>query len=311
MGVVNIPYPKNYALRDAIYELIGEGRKQFEISDLLKEKGLSVKKSRVSQIVTELEREEYIICTINTVPKFYSITKKSYPYKSRGLENLRCGCKTKLRIHNQFFKYQITSKSYVTNDIKRWDKVIPMKNGVIQYIYYGHDALGRGLTVQRLEGKNTDTLVIKIADMDWDYDKLDKFDEFILEKRIRAEYGITHYFKMQIRYSGRTKTSYAIRPAPYPELQQAFQLDNYKFGGLQGDSSKEHVSELETDIREKAIRIMEFLNLADSGRLPELFNILMQIKKIDIPLTTIIDVIKDKSEKDLLNENENRERGVI
>ena len=311
MGVVRIPYPKNYILRDTIYTLICEGRKQYEIPDLLKTKGLIGKKSRVSQLVKELEQEEYIRCDIRTAYKSYVITKKPYPYKSRSLQTSQCDCKKDLRIHNQFFKYIITSKSYITNDCKRWDRVIPMKNGVTQFIYFGHDKVGHGVTIQRFEGKNTDTLMMKIGDMDWPYDKLDAFDEFILEKRVRIEYGIMHQFKMQMEFVDKPKETYAIRPAPYLELQQAFQSDNFKVGDLEGDSSIGGIPELETDSRSKAIAIMEFLNCADSGYLPQLVDLLKKLKNIGVPLEMIIDIMKQNSKEILSHERENRERGVI
>jgi len=311
MGAVTIPYPKNYALRDAIYELISKGFIQREIPDKLRQNGITVKKSRVSQIIKELGQEEYVRCNMRTVYKSYVITKKPYPYISKSLQSSRWDRKKEFRIHNQTFKYRIIEKSVLTNDPKRWDEVIKMRGGVTQYLYSGHDALGRDLTVQRMEGKAKDTLVIRIADMNWDYDKLDAFDEFIIEKRVRAEYGIMHHFKMQMEFIGRTKTSYAIRPAPYPELQQAFQSDNYAVGDLEGDSSIADTPELETENRAKAVGIMEFLNLADSGRLPELFDVLKRIKDVHIPLETIIDVIKKKSEQDSLYDMENHERGVI
>ncbi|MCJ7571906.1 MAG: hypothetical protein MUO82_08530 [Candidatus Thermoplasmatota archaeon] len=306
-----MPHPKNYAVRDTIYDLIGMGKKQYEIIVLLREKGFNIKKSRLSQIIGELEQKEYIICNLRTVYKSYIVTKKPYPYKSRSLQTLRCGCKKVLRIHNQTFKYCIIAKSYVTNDPKSWDRIIPMRNSVIQYIYYGHDRLGQGLTVQRFEGKKTDTLMIKIADMEWEYDKLDALDDFIMRKCISAEYGIMHHFKMQMKLIGKTKTSYAIRPTPYTELQQAFQSDNYSVGGLQGDSSKNNIPELETDVRKKAVAIMEFLNLADSGRLPELLDVMKKIKDFNIPLETIIDVMDKNTEKNISIERENCERGVI
>lgn len=274
-------YPKNHALRYAIYNLVGMGKKQYEILDLLRKKGFNIKKSRLSQIFKELEQDEYIICNFRNAYKSYTVTKKPYTYPSRSLQTSRWGCKKKLRIHNQIFKYRITEKTYATNNPKLWDNIIPMKNGVIQYIYYGHDRLGRGITVQRFEGKNKDTLMIKIADMDWEYDKLNAFDDFIFRKLSSAEYGIMHYFKMKMVYVDKAKTSYAISPAPYSELQRAFQLDNYQVGELQGDSSINYTPELETDLRQKAIKIMEFLDLADSGCLPELLVVMKKIKDLN------------------------------
>lgn len=132
MGVVRMPYPKNWALRNFIYDLICKGIKQYQMPPLLEEKGFNIKKSRISQIIKEFEQEEYIICRIKTVPKFYSVTKKPYPYKNKSLQISQWGSK-RLRIHNQVFKYKITTKSHVTNDPKRWDRVIKMKNGVTQY----------------------------------------------------------------------------------------------------------------------------------------------------------------------------------
>jgi hypothetical protein len=309
--VVVIPHPKNYHLRDIIYTLISEGRKQKEIAGLLKEKGIKIGKSRVSQLVKELEHDEYIRCDVRTIYKSYVITKKPYPYKSRSLQTSRCDCKKDLRIHNLFFKYRILSKSPITNDLKQWDRVIPMKNGVTQFIYYGHDTHGQQVTIQRFEGKNTDTLMMKIGDMDWPYDKLDTFEGFILEKRIRIEYGIMHQFKMQMEFVDRPKASYAIRPAPFLELQQAFLSDNFKVGDLEGDSSIGGIPELETDSKSKAIAIMEFLNCADSGYFPQVIDVLKKLKNIGVPVETIIELMKQHSKEHLSCEQENRERGVI
>lgn len=304
-------FPKNYVLRDAIYDLVCEGILQSKMIDSLKKKGFNIKKSRLSQLLKELQMNEYIICTIKTVFKLYAPTRKSYPYKSRSLQTSQSECNKKLRIHNQFFKYKIISKSNITNDAKLWDRIIPMRNGVIQYIYYGHDIIGRGLTVQRFEGKRRDTLVIKIPDFDWDYNKLDDFDMFILDKLTRAEHGIMHHFKLQMQYIGQTKTSYGIRPAPYHELRQEFLHNNYEIGDLRGDSSKGNIPELETDSRRKAIAIMEFLNLAESELLPSLLDILKQMKDLGISPKTMIDVMGNKREQDRLTEMENLERGVV
>lgn len=310
MGVISVPYPKNYPLRDAIYELLGNGYMQRDILMLLKEKGFILGKSRLSQIIKDLEQEEYITCGLRSSYKSYIITKKPYPYISRSLQIPRCPRKRTLRAHNIFYKYKIIGKTNMTNDLKRWDRIIPIKNGVTQYIYYGHDNLEREITIQRFEGKKNDTLILKIPDMNWDYDTLDDFDEFLMRKCIRAEYAVMHQFKMRLEFIGRSKISYAICPAPYSELQQAFMTDNYVVGDLQGDSSK-GIPELETDKREKAIAIMEFLNLSDSGRLPELFDIFKKIKEIGIPLETILDVMQKKNDEIISKDKENHERGVL
>jgi hypothetical protein len=306
-----MPNRKNFALRDSIYDLISAGLRQSDILIKLEEKGFKIGKSWLSQIIKEFEEDEYILPQIRTSYTSYRITKKPYPYRSRSLGMLPGEGRNKLRNHNISYKYKITRITKETNDIKKWDRIIPMNYGVKQYIYYGHDYLGREINLQRLEGKNRDTLTVKIADLDWDYDKLKDLDLFIDDKLKCIEPKIMHRFKMQIVLIGpNTKQESAIAPAPFSDLQQAFMDNNYSFGDLHGDCSK-GIPELETTNREKAIAIMEFLNLADSGYLPQLVDVLIKLKKIGISPEIIIDIMKTKNDFFISLEKENRERGVI
>jgi hypothetical protein len=249
---------KNNELFAEIYECIGIGMPQYEILKALHKKGFKLGKSRLSQIIKYFVKNKYIRCHLYTNYKQYIILPKKYETDRRNIKSSRWGRKT-LRVHNHRFKLKV-NESFIL-DISMWDSVSDMKNGVKQYIYHGHNDDGP-VTVQRIKGKNSDTILLIFPDLDWNYMTLDEHDQYIWRKAYGALKMIEKHFKMEAEITGKMKWTYAIRPAPFPELQQAFQKDNYKVGDWEGDASKDGIPELETVDRNKVIALMEIMNNA-------------------------------------------------
>lgn len=302
---------RNYALRDTIYELICEGYFQRQILEMLPAKGFTIGKSRLSQIIKELEADEYIRGDIRSSCKLYLPTKKLCPYLNRSSSISRGSRQNQLRIHNISYKCHVLERSTVSNRRDLWDKVTHMKGGVTQYLHNCHDWIDQPLTIQRMQGNHTDTIVIKMPDTYWPYNQLEIFDSHMVEKCAFIQSEIMHRFKMKVdSFIPATKMEYAIVPAPYSELNQAFIQANYTVGELHGDCST-GIPELETTKREKAIAIMEFLDMAESGLLSQGVSELIALKKVGIEPKTMIDVMKIIKEKAVASERENQEKGVV
>lgn len=258
---------RKYKLYDEIYEMLGIGMPQYEILKSLHKKGFELKKSRLSQIVKFFVDNKFIRCHLHSGFKQYVILPKIWKSDRRKTTISRWGRKT-LRVHNHRFKLKVNT-SFIIDD-SMWDSVKNMRNGVKQYIYRGHNDDGP-VTIQRLKGPRNDTILLILPDLDWSYMELEEHEQHIWKKAYNALKMTEKHFKVEAEIVGKMKWSYAIRPAPFPELQQAFQQDNYHVGDWEGDSSKDGVPELETVDKKKVIALMEVMNLA-----PEIFKELVE-----------------------------------
>lgn len=262
----------NYKKIDFVYTLLSSGFHQRQIPKYAKRKGINLSKSMVSRYTKRLMDDEYIKCTQRGNLFYYAATKKPYPFYSRELHNEQGGCE--LRVHSITAKYDVLvfpqkmNVGHKTVDMK-WDKIIPLRNGVKKYIYHGYeDDTYRDVTVEFI-GKYKFTMFIYVGSIIWHFnnivppkDFLDDADDFIKEKFNGLERAIHYKLHSRFKRISFRKKHYALVPPPEQALIEAAKKDNYAVGELNLDSSLgfHEIEGIGEPGKKKVIKILDLYN---------------------------------------------------
>ena len=271
-GVGIMARAKNYVKMDLVYSLLSSGYHQRSVSRIAKRQGVNISKSMVSRYTNRLVDDEYLKIDQKGNLFYYSATKKPYPFNSKKLHIEQGGCE--LRVHSITAKYDVLvfpQKMDIGNktvDIK-WDKIIPLNNGVKRYIYHGYeDHTYRDVTVEFI-GKYKFKMFIHVGSIVWSFSNvvppksfLDDADDFISEKFNGLERSIHHKLHTRFKRISFRKKHYALVPPPEQALIEAAKKDNYSVGELTLDSSLgfHEIEGIGDSGKKKVVKILDLYN---------------------------------------------------
>lgn len=268
---------KNHSLRRMILELIGMNVSQSQLPYFLCKRGFYSQKDdkgkkkpyshvRVHILLKELKKAGYVRLVMRSGINWWILTEKKYI----AFDPFVGGTVTPnfVRLHHRIFTFKCIKKSWATNMElnehlwgwrRRWDRITDMRNGVKQYLFFGHHDI-KNVVVQRIEGKNNDHWRVIITEDIVEARDFIENDEYYEKRAEWIKTWLEHEFSCELQFVRAFKPHYAIRPPPIPLLQREGQKATYQVGNLTLDASKDNIPELETDDRALVVKILTILS---------------------------------------------------